>query len=91
MRKIALVGVLFMLTATSAIAGQRDPTQSRWYRATNWVDPTVKYMNQATSKMVPVSDPRYNAFRGGYNAGKFISERGNLGGRLYNRLEGRRR
>lgn len=82
---VLAVVTLFVETAIPAAAG--DPTKSWWYRGTNWVDPTRKLLDSAANQPVRIPDPRYQTFKGSWNTGKFIAEKGRLGDRLYNYLE----
>ena len=67
-----------------------DPTRSRWYRATQWVDPTYRAMNRimrTPPRFVPRSFRlHYRAFRGGWNAGRHIERRFHTGNHLYRYL-----
>ncbi len=82
---IATVIAITLVVTTFANAG--DPTQSKWYKRTQWVDPVYKTLNYAAEQPVPIPDSRYNTFKYSWKAGKYIAEKGRFGERLYNRFE----
>jgi hypothetical protein len=87
-------GIVVVAALSLSPAMAQDPTQSRWYKGTQWVDPTYRFMNGATrlpSRAVPQQyRPHYNAFKYGWKGGNYIERRTRSGDRLYNYLQRRR-
>jgi hypothetical protein len=93
LRKVAApVVALAILTVapTPGSAQQWDPTQSWLYRHTGWVDRTYPAVNTAQRFAPHVAPPQYRpqaqAFHYGWTAGNYLSNRMNLGERVYQRF-----
>ena len=92
MKRFSMIAAttLIALMATGATAQTWDPTQSKLYKATPWVEPLYRGLDSAQRIAPHVAPknlkPQTYAFRGGWEVGKAIEKRFDLGGKLYNRF-----
>ncbi len=83
MRRI-LVASSFLTTMAGCVAfsslaeASHDPTQSRWYRSTNWADralPYVQKFNRSTIPFEEFSAGTIPALRGGSRVGEWLGNK----------------
>lgn len=100
-RVLAVAALVFAAGTGSAGAQSWDPTQSRAYRYTPWVDyvypkmdAAVRYAPYATPFLPPNVGAGVTVFGNGWQAGKGVQQRFDTGGFIYKRYfnnPGRRR